>query len=122
MAPKSTIIIIDDEHSIRQPLADFLMLEQYQVMQASNGPEGIAHAKTVDRAIVLCDYKMHGMNGFAVAQSLQADPATQEHQFVLITAMPEPRILADAEALGIQHVLAKPFRLPELLALVESLD
>lgn len=122
MPDKPTIIIIDDENAIRQPLADVLLLEGYPVLQASNGAEGIKQAKSVDHAIVLCDYKMSPMNGFAVAECLQIDEDTKKYPFVLITAMPEPRIWEDAKALGIVHVLAKPFRLNEVLALVESLQ
>ncbi len=65
------ILIIDDEAPIRSSLKDILEYEGYQVMEATDGEEGVMVARKFAFDAILCDVKMPRMDGLEVLQALQ---------------------------------------------------
>ena len=67
-----TILIVDDDPSIRETAAESLRYEGYEVIQASTGAEGLTLAERQRPDAMLLDIKMPGMDGFEVLQRLRA--------------------------------------------------
>jgi CheY-like chemotaxis protein len=66
----STILIIEDEETVRKFLAINLKARGYDVMEAANGREGLELMRTVDPSLVLMDIRMPDLNGWEVLNEL----------------------------------------------------
>ena len=68
----ASILIIDDEKSIRNVLKDILQHEGYQVEEAPDGEQGLKLFQSKPFDLVLCDIKMPKMDGMEVLQQIMA--------------------------------------------------
>ena len=68
----SRILIIDDQDPIRRVLREILENEQYQVDDASNGPDALQMIKDQEYDAILCDIKMPDMDGMEVLEQVKA--------------------------------------------------
>ncbi len=124
-ADSPTILLVDDESSVREIAARLLKSLNYQVIEAADGPEAIAqlteHFDEIDLALV--DMTMPGMDGLATVERLhQLKPSLL---LTLMSGYPEHGLGLDGSNLPIHGFLPKPFRLPalrELLNRVLPLD
>ena len=116
---KATILVVDDEVSLRQVLVRQLRSEGYNVVEAGYGLEALAVARSSAEPIdlVLSDIVMPGMIGTELAQRLLA-----EHpgiRVVLMSAHTLDPVTASSDRVANVPVLAKPFEGQRMLALVE---
>jgi len=112
------ILIIEDEAQIRDNLVRFLRLEGYEVAFAEDGVAGLKAIRAAPPELVICDFMMPGMDGFAVLAALQADDALRQLPFIMLSASAEPERLAQAVAMGARAYVTKPFRFAELRELL----
>ena len=68
---KKTILIVDDESTIRWILKVTLEVKDFTVLEASSGEEGISMAKQVEPNLVIMDYKMPDMNGWKATAEIK---------------------------------------------------
>ena len=112
-----TILVVDDDHTVRDALSDLLEVLGYRVVAASDGLHALELLRTGCRPfIVLLDLAMPGMDGRQFRDALRNDTRFNDLLVVVITAAPNQR----AEALGVAEVLEKPVPLERLLHLLES--
>jgi len=116
---KATILVVDDELSLRQLLARQLRNDGYNVLEAGYGLEALAVARSSTRPIdlVLSDIVMPGMIGTELAQRLVA-----EHpgiRVVLMSAHTVHELAAPLGRPGSVPVLSKPFDGKRICAMVE---
>ncbi len=109
------VLIVDDEVSLAQLLADLLQYEGYRVMTATNGREALACLHQARPDMVLCDVMMPVMNGIEVCHALRADPLYRTVPIVMMTAAPGSISQEDCDY---QALLAKPFDIDTVLELV----
>jgi len=79
-----TVLVIDDDRSLRIAITKILRKADYRVLAAASGDEGIAHLANEPIDVVLTDLKMEGMDGLAVLRAVRE--AAPLAQVVLITA------------------------------------
>jgi len=111
------ILVIDDDPAILATVADILHDEGYGVRQASNGLEGLAAVEQQRPALILLDMRMPVLDGWGFVQAMQERGLVVP--LVVMTAAQDARRWA--HEVGATGVLAKPFDLLELLAVVEQL-
>ena len=70
--PKSRVLVIDDEASIRDSMRMTLEYEGYDFAGAATGPEGLALAETERPDVVILDVRMPGMDGIEVLERLRS--------------------------------------------------
>lgn len=115
----ATVLVVEDEFGIAELLEIVLTEEGYQVVTAMNGRDGLELLAREQPALVLSDFMMPVMDGGAMLARIKADPAMQGIPVVIMSSMPE---LAVAErCLGHAAFLRKPFKLTEVVTLVERL-
>lgn len=111
-----TLLVIDDNESVRESLRFLFLRRGYSVLAASNGPQGIALAAQhpVDGAMI--DVNMPGMNGIAVCRALRAHAADNGRTIAvwMMTGARTPDLVKAASDAGAITLLAKPFNLADL--------
>jgi CheY-like chemotaxis protein len=116
----STILIVDDESSVRDFLTILLEEEGYRVTTARNGQEGLACLRETPPDLVLCDIMMPILDGVGFCRAVQKDPATRAIPIVLMTAVPKP-LTPENTGCTYAGLLTKPFNLDTIVTLVEQL-
>jgi signal transduction histidine kinase len=109
------ILIIDDELSVREALADSLAEDGHAVIQAASGPEGLARLAdgiTVD--VVVTDLGMPEMTGWDVARAVRTRyPGLPVG---LVTGWAVALEIGDEERRGVDFLIAKPYSMEALRA------
>jgi DNA-binding response OmpR family regulator len=110
----SRILVIDDNHSVRNAIALMLSSRGFEVIEAESGEMGIALARTTVPALILSDIRMPNMDGFAVFEDLQRDPATANIPVLFMTGWADFSKVVGLLNRGIR-VLQKPFGMEVLM-------
>ncbi len=114
---KLTILIVDDEESIRNILSRKLELDGYNCEVAADGKEALRKASMESFDLVLLDIKLPGLSGMEVLRRLTADyPDTC---IIMITAMADTKTHIEALRLGAYDYVTKPFDLDDVSARVK---
>ena len=92
-----------------------LMLEDFEVLQAGNGREGIEIAQSQLPNLIICDVMMPVLDGYGVLTALQQDTSTASIPFVFLTARGTKQDIRYGMNLGADDYLIKPFTQDELL-------
>jgi diguanylate cyclase (GGDEF)-like protein len=111
----TTILVIEDELPIRELIVEMLMLEDFEVLQAGNGREGIEIAQSQLPNLIICDVMMPVLDGYGVLTALQQDTSTASIPFVFLTARGTKQDIRYGMNLGADDYLIKPFTQDELL-------
>jgi two-component system, chemotaxis family, chemotaxis protein CheY len=116
------VIVVDDSSTIRQVLAATLSAAGFEVVEASDGLEGVrtidAHP---DASMVLCDINMPKMTGVQMLVAVKANPKHVALPIVMLTTEGDPAMVKEARAAGARGWIAKPFKPDMLLATVRKL-
>jgi CheY-like chemotaxis protein/DNA-binding CsgD family transcriptional regulator len=110
------VLIVDDVPDNLAMLHDALDESGYTVLVATSGEQALQRVAQAGPDIVLLDAVMPGMDGFAVARALKADPATAGIPIVFMTGLTETEHVLAAFAAGGVDYVTKPIRPPEVLA------
>jgi len=114
------ILIIEDEVQIRDNLVRFLRLEGHEVAFAEDGVAGLQAIQAATPELVICDFMMPRMDGFAVLAALRSDKALRQLPFIMLSASAEPERLDTAVAMGASAYVTKPFRFAEMRELLRQ--
>lgn len=115
------VLVVDDEAVIRQLIAINLELEGFEVHQAVDGLDALARAGELDPDVVTLDVMMPGLDGWATARRLRADPATRRARIVLISARTRPADVERAREAGADAYVTKPFDPDDVVEAVRRL-
>jgi DNA-binding response OmpR family regulator len=111
-----TILVIEDEPSIRSGLRDALQSEGYGVVEAADGVKGLHAGLTQDPDLIVLDLMLPGLDGFELLRRLRADAV--ETPVLILTARGLEQDRLRGFELGADDYLVKPFGIPEFLARV----
>ncbi|MEO5958610.1 MAG: response regulator [Opitutaceae bacterium] len=117
-----TLLIIDDNKSVRESLRFLIMRRGYTVFVAENGTEGIALAAKVRVDGALIDVNMPGMNGIEVCRALREQAAESGRQIAIwiMTGARTPQVTRQAADAGALNVFGKPFDFADLFRRFEE--
>ena len=105
----STILCVEDEPQIRADLAEELADAGYEVLEASNGAEGIRMIVERKPDLVISDISMPGMSGYELLTELRRDhPGLAEMPFLFLSAFNERETVIEGIRLGADDFLTKP--------------
>ncbi|MAZ37019.1 sigma-54 dependent transcriptional regulator [Salibacteraceae bacterium] len=114
----ASILVIDDEKSIRNSLRDVLEYEGHSIAEAENGMEGLSSIRSDDFDLVLCDIKMPKMDGSELLEmALESKP---ELNIIMISGHGDIETAVDCIKKGAYDYLAKPLDLNRLLVIVRN--
>ncbi len=109
------LLLVEDEHRLRNLVAQFLRNEGYQVVEAGDGPEGVSRfAESGPFDLVLLDLNLPVFSGVEVCRRIKR--ICPEQRVMICSAA----VLGDHEcalaALGVDHYLTKPYHPEDLIA------
>jgi CheY-like chemotaxis protein len=111
-----TLLVIDDNKSVRDSLRFLLMRRGYAVLVAENGHEGVGLAAQGQVHGALVDVNMPGMNGVDVCRALKEQAAANRREISvwMMTGARTPELTRLATEAGALALLGKPFDFPDL--------
>jgi CheY-like chemotaxis protein len=115
------ILIIEDETALRRDISEILSFEGYEVVEASNGLDGLQMIRNQAPDLVMCDVIMPKMNGYDVLRAFSADPSISTIPFIIMTAKSAEEDINELLELGASAYLTKPVSVNNLLEMVASL-
>jgi CheY-like chemotaxis protein len=111
-----SVLIVEDDRSIREAMSDLLELEGYTTHQAANGKEALGVLQRVNgTCLILLDLMMPVMSGYEFADALRSHHLLAPIPIVAVTAFAE-----SAERVGARAVLRKPVEVDALLSMVRK--
>ncbi|PZV16772.1 MAG: hybrid sensor histidine kinase/response regulator [Leptolyngbya sp.] len=116
----TTILVIDDDLSVRESLKDLLEIEGFQAIVADSGAVGVMLAEQQVPDAILCDVQMPEMDGYQVLHTLQQNPITATIPFIFLTANATQASMRQGMTQGADDYLVKPCTTEELLAAIAT--
>ena len=111
----NTILVVDDNRDIREYLNTCLRNE-FNVLQATNGREGLEMAERHHPDLIISDIMMPFMDGYQLCQAIKSDPGLDQIPVIFLTAKASEEMKIEGLKTGADDYLAKPFSTNELLA------
>ncbi|TGG93303.1 response regulator [Natronospirillum operosum] len=105
----TTILIIEDEPTVLDNVAEILELEGFDTLQSLNGGEGLSVAREHKPDLIVCDIMMPMMDGFDTLKRLRSEPEISQIPFVFLTAKVADEDKRLGRELGADDYLTKPF-------------
>ncbi len=116
----SKILVIEDEAPLLEEIVDLLRYEDYEVIPAHNGRDGIAQALEHVPDLILSDVMMPETDGYRVLLELRTHDSTALTPFIFLTALADRTNIRYGMELGADDYITKPFTRDELLNAVQS--
>ena len=111
---KNRVLVVEDNTDGRDSLMMLLILMGYDVEGVADGHAALDICKTFRPHIILLDIGLPGMNGYAVARAMRANPAFEGVTLVALTGWGTEQDRAKATQAGFDHHLTKPTELGPL--------
>lgn len=112
-----TILVVDDNSSVRQLLQDYLTEQGYQVITADNGENALYTSRHEPPDVILLDIMMPKMDGYQFLRRYRQERSTP---VIIITARQEETDAVLGLELGADDYIVKPFRMRELVARIQA--
>jgi signal transduction histidine kinase len=117
---RATVLVVDDEPDMRRFLVSVIGAE-HRMLQAADGPAGLAIARADHPDLALLDLMLPGMDGLELCKALKSDEATRGMKIVLLTARTDEQSKLTALRHGADDFLTKPFSTTEVKTRLSNL-
>lgn len=114
------ILVIEDQEDNRAILRDLLSAAGYELIEAVNGADGFAKAKSGTPDLILMDIQMPVIDGYEATRRIKADADLSAIPIIAVTSYALSGDEAKARAAGCDAYIAKPFSPRHLLGVVKG--
>jgi diguanylate cyclase (GGDEF)-like protein len=121
VAPRSTILIVEDEEGIARMIQVLLEARGFTTLVCHSGDQALERLSTHPVDLVLLDVMMPGMDGFEVCRRLKGDERWRHIPVALLTARDAMRDMLHGLEIGADEYITKPFNTEELVARIKVL-
>jgi two-component system, chemotaxis family, chemotaxis protein CheY len=119
---RGKVLIIDDEEDVREVLKFHLSGQNYQIIEAENGEDGIRLLESEDNmvnvGVILCDIRMPKVNGIDCIQYLRKE--APGIPIVVVTGFPDTEMATQLLKDGVKDYLVKPVDKEKLVSVVKK--
>jgi PAS domain S-box-containing protein len=115
-----TILLIEDDHDLRETTLDYLKDENFNTLSAENGAQGIQLAIQHIPDVILCDINMPGLSGYEVYNMLHQVTTTSIIPFIFLSAKSSRDEILTGLHLGVDDYITKPFDFQELVEVIRK--
>ena len=126
MTSDITILVADDELSIREIIRRYLEKEGYRVIEADNGPKTLQMLYESEPDLLILDIMLPGLDGYTIARSLRDPESSDDSGFnrnipiIMLTARKEEEDRLKGFELGADDYVGKPFSPREVVMRVKA--
>src|SRR5579885_2299822 len=124
MAKKQTILIVEDETTIREVVRKYLELEGFVVVEAATGPEALGYLRENSVDLVVLDIMLPGLDGFTITRAmrdtLDTPTVNGDTPIIMLTSRSNERDRITGFELGVDDYVVKPFSPRELVMRVKA--
>ena len=120
MGSVASILIVDDQLTLRDNVKQLLEETGYRALTASDGAEALAVLQSQPVDLILADIAMPRMNGYQLYERARENPQWVKIPFIFLTARMLDSDIRYGKHLGVDDYLVKPFQLEDLLATIEG--
>ncbi len=107
-AGERSVLVVDDDPSVRQLLGTMLM-DDFTVFEAATGEAAIELARQHRPDVIVLDFRLPDTDGVEVTRLLRADARTNDLPIVMITGHPDAAVEVEGLVAGIDDYVTKPF-------------
>jgi len=116
-----SILVIEDDRSIRESLVELLEVSGFKVLTANNGKKGLECINRLIPDLVLTDIMMPEMDGFEVLKNIRSNPKTELLPVIMLTAKVDLNSKLHGLGLAANDYITKPFQFKELHLKISNL-
>jgi len=118
--PKGTVLLVDDEESLRMVMKDLLERDGWTVQEAADGMAALAAVDQHAPDVILLDLNLPGLDGYEVLDRLRSRGTTRNVPIIVLTAKGDEDNEVRVLEAGADDFLTKPFRARALSARLDS--
>jgi len=115
----ATVLVIEEDPHLLDGVREILELDEYHVLTAGNGGDGLELTLEYLPDVIICDVMMPVMNGYEVLEAIRNTPQTQYIPLIFFSAKGGADIERAKEA-GVDGYIVKPFAADDLLDMVAA--
>jgi DNA-binding response OmpR family regulator len=126
MSKQATILVVDDETTVREVVRKYLEHDGFRVVEADTGTKALAYLQEQRSDLIVLDIMLPGVDGFAITRSLRGAgeyghlSTTNDIPIILLTARTSELDRIAGFELGVDDYVVKPFSPRELVARVKA--
>ncbi|HEX4799014.1 MAG TPA: response regulator [Candidatus Paceibacterota bacterium] len=121
MSTQNTILIVEDEHDLQDALASALGYEDFTIIQAYDGEEGLQKAKDESPALILLDISLPKIDGLEVLRTLKKTEWGKDIKVIIMTALDDFEKMAEVmDAGGDEYVVKTQISLSDLVQKINA--
>jgi chemosensory pili system protein ChpA (sensor histidine kinase/response regulator) len=114
------VMVVDDSLTVRKITSRMLARENFEVVTAKDGVDGLQQLQDVAPDVILLDIEMPRMDGFEFARNVRADVKTKHIPIIMITSRTADKHRNHALELGVNEYMGKPYQEEQLLQLIRQ--
>lgn len=112
------ILIVDDEELIRSVIKEYVLLEGYEVSEASNGVEAVEKCRTMNFDLIIMDIMMPKLDGYQAIKEIRQSKSIPA---IMLSARGEEYDKLLGFDIGVDDYVTKPFSPKELMARIKAI-
>ena len=114
------ILVIEDQDDLRAILRDFLTASGYDIVEAVDGGEGVAKARSQRPDLILMDIQLPVLDGYEATRQIKADPDLAETPVIAVSSFAMKGDEEKARASGCDGYVTKPYSPVKLLGMIQG--
>jgi len=117
-----TILVVEDDTILRDLISQKLKKDNYEIVEAIDGEEGLKKAKEKKPDIILLDLILPGIDGFGVLEQIKKDPEIAKIPVVILSNLGQKEEIEKGMSLGATDFLIKAhFTLSEIVVKIKKI-
>ena len=115
------ILIVDDYNTMIRIIRNLLRQLGFEhIDEANDGTMALAKMRTRQYGLVISDWNMEPMTGYALLQEVRSDPSLAGTPFIMVTAESKTENVVAAKKAGVSNYIVKPFNAQTLRSKIEA--
>ncbi len=114
------ILVVEDQEDNRAIMRDLLSANDFEVIEAATGEEGVAMAAREKPDLILMDIQLPGLDGYEATRQIKANPDVKQTPIIAVTSYALSGDDEKAFAAGCDGYVTKPFSPRQLLAKIKE--
>jgi two-component system, OmpR family, response regulator MprA len=115
-----TILVIEDDPSVRTLLEKSLRAKGYVIFSADDGLSGLTALEDERPDLIIVDIMMPRLDGMTFVKAVKGNDRTRSIPIIFLTAKNDPKTMIEGINIGARFYVTKPFQMDELLSKVQK--